>query len=578
MASTSEDVSLYEAAPARIEWTADSPGRHPAGTWRAEAAVVALVALTVRLIQLDHAPWVDELFHMLAARSLITDGTLHINGTVEYTRAWVFTWLLAGLARIFGESLVVARIPAVLAGTALVTGLFVWLYRLSGRWAAWSAALLLCFSPISIYLSQQARFYTLHALLFGMGALAVLYAAAERRRSQRIWLFLVGALCFALALRLQITTLIGLGAVGIWLLADRTPELIGWVRGDQRRRFPILLAFGLTALALLTLFGIGFAPRALALFTRADSWAEANRNYVLFYHDMFVAQYPTLWPLFPVAFLIAATRYLRAALFLAVIVGVVVLFHSLAAWKHERYVFYVLPAFFALWGLAAAVALPWLHARLVAWLRPFTRRARPVAGVLLGAALIFATLSNQAIVTAWRVITVDDADWTMSAAYRGEGDWQRAMPVIAPEAQTADVVLASSMMKALFFLDRLDVGMSVNEMQRLQGEFDVAAREGVPVITRVESLMRVHGCYAAGLVIVEERDWARPWKVPVAVTAYIQQNMELVQVPRGSGIRVHRWNGRADVASADCPALYDLVSTAGRRARRAATLTGAPAE
>jgi hypothetical protein len=99
MASTSEDVSLYEAASDSIQWTADGPGRRGARSWRTEAAAVALIALTVRLIQLDHAPWVDELFHMLAARSLLTDGTLHINGTVEYTRAWVFTWLLAGLTR-----------------------------------------------------------------------------------------------------------------------------------------------------------------------------------------------------------------------------------------------------------------------------------------------------------------------------------------------------------------------------------------------------------------------------------------------------------------------------------------------
>jgi 4-amino-4-deoxy-L-arabinose transferase-like glycosyltransferase len=532
---------------------------------RGEVLLLAVIALVVRLIQIDHAPWVDELYHVLAARSLLTDGSLHINGAVEYTRAWLFTWLLAGLTLVFGENLVVARMPAVLAGTALVAGLFVWLRGFAGRTAAWSAALLLCFAPISIYLSQQARFYTLHALLFAGGALAT-YSAAAAPARRRTFLALVAILCFALSLRLQITTLVGMGAVGMWLLVDRTPALMRWVRADRSSRLLLLGVVSLLALAATVLAVIRLMPMALAAFSYADAWAEGDRNYVRYYHDHLTSQYPTLWPLFPIAFLIAATRYLRPAFFLTLIFGVVLLVHSAAAWKHERYIFYVLPAFFALWGLALGVALPWLRLRLSERFAARPRVARVLPTVLLAAALLFVALSNRATILAYRIITVDDMDWTMSVAYRGEADWQRALPVLEPAAAAADIVIASSMLKSLFFLDRIDVGLSANEVARLPDaqQFGVAAREGVPIISEVASLDLLHRCYATGLVIIDGRDWRWPSSVPDDVATYIESRME--PVPLASNMLAFRWTRFAEPVPGGCGELRAAVRKSPRSA------------
>ena len=59
----------------------------------------------------DWGFWTDELFHVFAARSFLTDGSFSIPWhPTEYTRAMPVTLLTALSFRIFGESEVTARI------------------------------------------------------------------------------------------------------------------------------------------------------------------------------------------------------------------------------------------------------------------------------------------------------------------------------------------------------------------------------------------------------------------------------------------------------------------------------------
>src|ERR1700712_2542715 len=118
------------------------PSRLRSAAVAAPLAVFA-IAFATRLVGLHHTPYVDELNHVMAAHSLLARGTLELTpGGDPYTRARSFTYLIAALFRVFGESLAVARTPAVLAGAALVTVLFVWVRSVAGRSAAWIAAML----------------------------------------------------------------------------------------------------------------------------------------------------------------------------------------------------------------------------------------------------------------------------------------------------------------------------------------------------------------------------------------------------------------------------------------------------
>src|SRR6476469_4270054 len=185
---------------------------------------VFAVALAARLIGLHHTPYVDELNHVMAAHSLLERGTMElVPGGEPYTRARLFTWLVAALFRVFGESLAVARIPAVVAGAALVAALFVWVRGVAGRGAAWIAAMLFCFQPQSLYLSQHARFYTIQTLLCFIAATIVYRVVSDRSLSRErvAMLSIVALLLVLLALHFQVITIVGVASVLAWAIADR---------------------------------------------------------------------------------------------------------------------------------------------------------------------------------------------------------------------------------------------------------------------------------------------------------------------------------------------------------------------
>src|SRR5690606_35034555 len=215
MGSTVRTAVREDLTPSRPGPASDRRARAVRGILSWDLAFLTALALIVRLIQLDHTVQVDELNHIFAARSLLEDGTLQIGDDGGlYTRAWDFTYVVAAAFALLGESVVVARIPAMLAGTALVAVLFAWTRSVAGRGAAWLAALFLCFDPTAIFLSQFNRFYTIHALLFLLGAIAVFslctQPASPRRR---IGLGLAALAAFALAYHLQVTTMVGVAGV-----------------------------------------------------------------------------------------------------------------------------------------------------------------------------------------------------------------------------------------------------------------------------------------------------------------------------------------------------------------------------
>jgi hypothetical protein len=576
------------ATPAAATPAAATPRAAIAAGWRTgfvQAGLLGVIALAVRLVQLGHTPYVDELNHAIAARSLLADGTLAIPGGGEYVRGWLFTWMVAGANAIFGDSLAAARVPAVLAGVALVIAVFAWLRRVAGSAAAWTGALLLALAPISIYLSQQVRFYTLQALLFWGGAVLV-YAATEgtpradanpREGLPRVRvraLFGAGALvCFAIAYHLQPVTVVGVAVLGAWLAVDRGPTALRWVQaGGAARTLAVVAAAAVVAVVIAR---SGWLQGNLARMAYADVWAEDNRTNLRFYHDLVLSQYPTLWTLFPLAVLVGAVRRFRAMLFCVIIFGGAFAFHSLAAWKHERYLFYALPFFFAAWGIAAAVILPWLHGQVAALVRQLTgtrvgtRAARALATLLLAAGVAFAAYGNTATSFTYRMLTTSDRDWTLSRAYRGEADWAAVLPALRDAADASDVVVTSAMLKAIYYLGRVEMGLSATEVTRGNpDEFAIVYKEGVPVISLPESVALVHQCTASGLVIADARSWRRPWGVTPAVADYLEANTEQMALNPEYGVLAFRWmhtpagSGVGDGGTDCAPVLHALAPSA----------------
>lgn len=541
------------------------PSRLRSAAIAAPFAVFA-IGLVVRLIGLHHTPYVDELNHVMAAHSLLERGTMELSsGGVPYTRARLFTYLVAALFRVFGESLAVARMPAVVAGAALVTVLFVWVRSVAGRGAAWTAAMLFCFQPQSIYLSQLARFYTIQSLCFFGGAMLIHRVATDRALTLAgvLQRFAGALLLFLLALHFQIITIVGVAGVLVWAVADRA-------RARMRAAHTMLALAMIVAVGVLALFAIqrGAFASQLALFNYVDQWAAANRHNTRYYYDVFLDQYATLWTLFPLLAILAIHRSGRAAMFCLVPFVIAFVVHSLAAWKAERYLFSVMPMFFAVAGIGIAEGARRLRPAIegaLDWLAgtSLTTRARARGTALVFAFLAaFAALGNGATSYAMKMMLVSDANWKLALLYRGQPDWDAAHAVLGPLADSSAIVISSSELKSLYYLHRADVLLSVDYLgdPRHPGpEFTVFRKLARPVISTTESLDQLRACFPTGLVVAEHGQWRTPWSVKSGVADYIETSLDPVHLGPSTRLLAYRWRSSVPDSAADCAKIHAIV-------------------
>jgi 4-amino-4-deoxy-L-arabinose transferase-like glycosyltransferase len=541
------------------------PSTPSSATVAAPLAVFA-IALTIRLIGLHHTPYVDELNHVMAAHSLLARGTYELTpGGEPYTRARLFTWLVAALYRVFGESLAIARMPAVLAGAALVTVLFVWVRSVAGRAAAWIAAMLFCFEPQSMYLSQLARFYTIQTLCFFGGAILVYRVVTDRTlgTSRALRLGIGALLLFLLALHFQIITLIGIAGVLLWAIADRV----------RPRLTSAQMALAVGGVALIGLFALAAIARGafashLALFNYVDQWAAANRYNVRYYHDVFLDQYATIWTIFPLLVILAIYLNGRAASFCLVPFVVAFVVHSLAAWKAERYLFSVMPMFFAVVGMGVAEGARRVRPAfegVVEWAAgvSLTPRARALGTTVLFAVVaLFAAFSNGATSYALKMMLVKDADWQLAVLYRGQPDWDAAKAVLVPQVDSSAVVVSTSELKSLYYLNRADVLLSVDYLgdPRHPGpEFTLFRKLARPVVSTTQSLDQLRACYSTGLVLAEHGQWRTPWSVKSGVADYIETTLDPVHLAPSTRLLAYRWRTSIPDSTADCARIHAIV-------------------
>ena len=343
-------------------------GHAPVPSWRNASFVldlvaVGLLAVVVRSFHTEHAPLYDELYHVLAARSWATEGSLAINDGV-YNRGAYFTIMTGWMFERFGLSLTTARVVPIAAGSLLVLSLFLWTLSVAGRAAAWAAALLLCFSPNAIVLSQFIRPYSLHSLMFFWGAIGI-YALVS---AQGVWgwrrasLLLCSAASLFLALHLQVTTLIGLVGLTPWLAITLGPAWARRIERLPRYRLMVVVVLMLAVAGGIAVVQSGMAQHLLELARQQPLWAQGSKFHL--YHWIFLKDYPIFWGLLPLTLLYSIARKGRPAVFCCSVFTVSLLLHLFFPIRGERYISYLMPFLFAIWGMVVAEVLPQVQAPL----------------------------------------------------------------------------------------------------------------------------------------------------------------------------------------------------------------------
>ena len=525
-----------------------------------DVALVAGLALAVRLLQIDRPPQFDELYHVLAARSWAHDGTLTVGGG-SYTRAAGFTILIGVFFKVLGDGLLVARLPSIIAGTVWVGAVHRWTGRRAGRLAGGIAGLLFGLDPGGIFMSGFARFYALQGVFVWLGA-AALYDLIDERRTG--WAAarsgLVMGVTWLAALYLQVTTLIALAGMGMWAMWCVVARLRAGASRDPRARRALAMLGALLALGIAAAAASGVLGKLYILYRQTPIWGEPTKNDWHWYERWFLQRYTALWMLLPLAAATALLARRRPAGFASIVFTVPFILFSGAALKSERYIYFVVPFFFVIWAITLADWLPRIGrfaARIVASLAPagWSRRARTAAlwavvGIFGGWFVVYDPAFGMTRQTVMR-------DW--NAPPYQESDWAHAAPELRRLADSADVVISTALPKTLYYVDRADVTLSLTELGELGQEhgkpieFSIDARTGRPAVSSPESLERIMACYSRGLVLIEDRHWHDPVVIPDSTRAFLAAHTEEVPLPAAWLLHARRWTSPRPASKPGCP-------------------------
>jgi hypothetical protein len=340
--------------------------------------------------------------------------------------------------------------------------------------------------------------------------------------------------------------------VAVWAALALGPPWLA--KFSPRTRWSIAAVAALVGgAAIWAVIETGLAAGLVASYRFAPLHQAESRDAFWYYHWFLTIYYPTLWPLVALAVVIGLAYRSRPTAFCACVVAVGFLAHSFAAPKSMRYLTYVMPFLFVLWGIALAEVWPrmWrfleeVGMRTLAWLR-LGRLGRPGAFAVLAVVLLFTVVATGAFVR-----TAATMFGFVIPPMQRTSDWPAAKDELAPWLADAAIVLTTNELSALYYLGRYDVLISRSRLSQIPdgGEFSLDPRTGRPVITTPESLALIMDCYPDGLIVADAARWHNRLQVDYAVIGLIQARAEEVDL-RAAAMHAYFWRQPDDARRAE---------------------------
>jgi hypothetical protein len=452
-------VRRYPAALGRMLRGAAGEVRFETRAYRAAFVAVGVVAVALRLYHVNQPIRYDEAWTYLlyASQSLwtaLSDYSAPNNHVFHSLLAWIST-------RLLGAAPWTLRLPALLAGLALVFGVYLAARRLAGREAGLVAMALAASSPILVLYSTNARGYVMISLAFVV--LLLLGTMILERDEPELWV--LSGVVTALGLYTAPVMLYPAGAVSIWLLVERYRA--AGVRGVLAM-LPRMIAMGLVA-AVITV--------------AAYSPVVARQGAGAILHNRFVVA--LTWPQF-VAGLPDFARTLRESLAMGrslAVIGLMALaaLASLASRDSNRRGRVTLALAVAAWCAVVLVgtrrpppARVWLFLVPLAYLYVAAgagyalaaagRRFGVGSGGLTGAVSLALALAVSGQIVAQRlVVDSDETDWL------GTRNGPAVVEYLRTELRPGDELVYGGIGAALDYYLRLRAGRTLREFRRDSG-------------------------------------------------------------------------------------------------------------
>jgi hypothetical protein len=193
-------------------WATVAP-RGSSRLWGAALGLVALVGAGLRLVQSGESLWLDELHTAWCALASLDEvGARAADGN----QGPLFFWLQWALVRLLGASELSLRLTSILAGTALLMLVGVWVAQQTSPLAGLVAATLLAVDPWAIFWGSEARPYALVQWLGTAHLLAVRPLLTRPTRGWRLFWVLGGAALFHLHYTAVLLFAAELVIAGVW--------------------------------------------------------------------------------------------------------------------------------------------------------------------------------------------------------------------------------------------------------------------------------------------------------------------------------------------------------------------------
>lgn len=505
------------------------------------ALLVALVSMTLLPLLthalINHPPEYDELLHILSARSMSATGIPAIADGV-YSRAEIYTRLIAWVTQFGDNELLVARLPALVCGVILTAVVSAWVSVRAGWLAGLAAAAVLVISPGTLHASVLVRFYTAHTLI--MTVLLILwYESTTTPRTARnmVVLLLVSAGLIALGLALQALTLItamaGVCGVVMLLLFDARSAIARLVEGRMVLVSAVLI---LVAAGSLWVF---VSMDLISLLRVADTplWSVEKAGNYAYYVSAMAVQLPFIWPLFPVMLVFAFRDNPRLVVFCLTVFLAALVVNSLAAQKATRYFYHVFPMFCVLWGIGFQKLVSYVAGELQA-----RRGIRVQNGMILVLLLSAVCLVNAHEVKRGLKLLVDRGEMDDTIPVNGEPDWLLALPDIGELANSVETLVVTSGVKGLYAFGRYDYEMSTTVVQETDSgrDFGMDPRTGRQAIGAPESVNRIIDAEGQALFVLENRMLNRSYSATMESVAVLKQRCQAIDLT-SSGSQLSAW-------------------------------------
>lgn len=526
--------------------------------------VIIGLGLFLRLYRLGSPDfnW-DETYHYLAAQQLIKGNPPTLPSGYTYNRALLFTDLVAASGRIFGLDEWSARLPSVVFGSLTIV-LVAWMgYRWFGPVAGLIAGLLVAVSPLEIGVSRMSRMYAmfefafvLSVYLFSIGIDSKpsgMASKAESRAWYRNWgrltylevnaPALILTVPFAiLALRLHQLSLVGgLGVASYIFIMTGIRCVSGTDSVGPTLKYAGLSAIVLICAVALWLAYPEFVTAKLKEATYVPNWALAERADWSFYRYKLLIEYPVVFSTIIFAGWLALKRNFNAAMLCGCCLFVPLVIQSLLPWKAARYIVYILPFLFLIFG-AGLSDIGSHAARSVGDLFMVHGTSRAYRLAAIGALSIGA------------IFYLACAPWfadgiRMPWSPKGHNNWRAAVQYVVRRATPDATIIGSSgllietyapRIKNLFQLNNyaLDVNQRA-DWRNDQGDL-VDYGSGARLITNLKTLRQVVARGNCVWVVIEAGLFATREAVPEDVAQFIKRNFQSRPVERAPDMLVWR--------------------------------------